>query len=96
MVILAGIDIRVAGILEKGYHKNMDTLMKKAQIFKLGKSPVVVLPVSAWETIRERVSHLEEYYQMSTSKKYKKDIASARTSKKEVSASDLYKKLGLV
>ncbi len=73
----------------------MDILMKKAQIFKLGKSPVVVLPVSAWETIRERVGMLEEYYQMSTSKKYKQNIASARASKKEVSSKDLYKKLGL-
>lgn len=73
----------------------MNTLMKKAQIFKLGKNPVVVLPVSAWETIRERVNKLEEYYQMSTSKKYKQDIARARTSKKELSSKDLYKKLGL-
>lgn len=69
--------------------------MKKAQIFKLGKNPVVVLPVSAWETIRERVSTLEEYYQMATSKKYKQDIARARASKKAVSSKDLYKKLGL-
>ncbi|HBB44395.1 MAG: hypothetical protein UW27_C0002G0104 [Parcubacteria group bacterium GW2011_GWA1_44_13] len=73
----------------------MNTLMKKAQIFKLGKSPVVVLPVSAWENIRERFSQLEEYYQMSTSKKYKQDIARARASKKIVSSKDLYKKLGL-
>ncbi len=69
--------------------------MKKAQFFKLGKSPVVVLPVSAWETICERVAELEEYYQMSISKKYKKDIASARASMKEVSSKDLYKKLRL-
>lgn len=73
----------------------MNTLMKKAQIFKIGRSPVVVLPVSVWETIRERVGQLEEYYQMSTSKKYRQDIARARTSKKEVSSKDLYKKLGL-
>ena len=73
----------------------MNTLMKKAQIFKLGKSPVVVLPVSAWENIRERFSQLEEYYQMSTSKKYKQDIARARASKKGVPSKDLYKKLGL-
>ena len=75
--------------------QEMDTLIKKAQIFKLGKSPVVVFPVSAWEIIRARIGILEEYYQMSTSKKYKRDIASARTSKKEVSSKDLYKKLGL-
>ncbi len=69
--------------------------MKKAQVFKIGRSPVVVLPVLAWETIRERVGVLEEYYQMSTSKKYKQDIISARASKKELSSKDLYKKLGL-
>lgn len=74
----------------------MKTLMKKVQTFKLGKNPVVVLPVSAWETIRERVSVLEEHYQMSTSKKYKKDIARARASKKIISSENLYKKLGLV
>jgi len=74
----------------------MDTLMKKAQSFKLGKSPVVVFPVSAWEIIRARVDMLEEHYQMSTSNTYKRDIMRARASKKEVSSRDLYKKLGLV
>lgn len=73
----------------------MDTLMKKSQVFKLGKNPVVVFPVSAWEAIRARVDMLEEYYQMSTSPSYKKDIARARASKREVSSKDLYKKLGL-
>jgi len=73
----------------------MDTLMKKAQTFKLGKSPVVVFPVSAWEIIRARVNMLEEYYQMSTSNKYKQDIIRARASKKEISSKDLYKELGL-
>ncbi len=73
----------------------MDTLMKKAQTFKLGKNPVVVFPVSAWEIVRERVGMLEEYYQMCTSATYKKNIARARASKKEVSSKDLYKKLGL-
>ena len=73
----------------------MDTLMKKAQLFKLGKNPVVVFPVSAWEIIRARVSMLEEYYKMSTSATYKKDIARARASKKEISSKELYKKLGL-
>lgn len=70
--------------------------MKKAQIFKLGKSPVVVLPVRTWKLIRERTDMLEEYYQMSNSQKYKRDIANARRSKKEISANALYKKLGLI
>ena len=69
--------------------------MRKAQVFKLGKTPVVVLPIHTWELISERAEMLEEYYQMSNSKKYKKDIANARSSKKEIAADDLYKKLGL-
>ena len=69
--------------------------MKKAQTFKLGKSPVVVFPVSAWEIVRARVDVLEEYYQMCTSTTYKKDVARARASKKEISSKNLYKKLGL-
>lgn len=73
----------------------MDTLMKKAQVFKLGKNPVVIFPVSAWELIRARVGMLEEHYQMSTSTTYKRDIARARASKKEISSRNLYKKLGL-
>ena len=74
----------------------MNTLMKQAQIFKLGKNPVVVLPISAWESIQERFNALEEYHQMSISKKYKQDIARARSSQKEISSQALYKKLGLI
>ena len=37
----------------------MNTLMKKVQISEIGKNPVVVLPVSAWEAIRDRISTLE-------------------------------------
>lgn len=69
--------------------------MKKSKVFNLGKDPVVVFPISTWEAIRARVDMLEEYYKMSTSTSYKKDIASARASKKEVSSKDMYKKLGL-
>ena len=69
--------------------------MKQAQIFKLGKNPVVVLSISAWESIQERFNILEEYHQMFISKKYKKDIVRARSSKKEISSQALYKKLGL-
>ena len=74
----------------------MNTLMKKAKIFKLGKSPVVVLPMRTWKLIRERAEMLEEYYQMANSKKYRRNIARARASRKEISADSLYKKLGLI
>ena len=74
----------------------MNTMLKNAQIFKLGKSPVVVVPVAAWESLREHIDTLEEYREMSLSKNYKKDIALARASRKQVSSAHLYKKLGLV
>ncbi len=61
--------------------------MKKAQVFKIGKNPVVVLPIETWEKISDRVNMLEEHYQMSNSKKYKKDITDARVSKNEITAS---------
>ncbi|MBI3459176.1 hypothetical protein HY061_02870 [Candidatus Azambacteria bacterium] len=72
------------------------TLLKKVQVFKMGKNPVVVLPMNVWDTLTEQFDTLEEYYKMSTSVKYKKDIARARVSKKWISAKDVYKKLGLV
>ena len=74
----------------------MNTLMKQAQIFKLGKNPVVVLPISAWESIRERTEEMQEDLAMYISKNYKKSIARARASKKEISSRNLYKKLGLI
>lgn len=74
----------------------MDTLIKKVPISQIGKKPVVILPVSVWEVWRDRFETLEEYYKMSTSKKYKRDIALARASQKEISSKNLYKKLGLV
>ena len=73
----------------------MSTILKKTHIFKIGKNPVAVLPINAWNAMRERLDILEEYYQMSVSTKYKKDIARARLSKKEISAKNLYKRLGL-
>jgi hypothetical protein len=74
----------------------MDILDRKIPVFKLGKNPVVVLPVSFWENLREQFVRLQEFYEMSNSKKYKKDIAKARMSKKEVSSQELYKSLGLI
>ncbi len=74
----------------------MNTLMKKVQILKLGKNPVVILPVRTWKLIEERSDMLEEYYEMSNSRRYKMDIARARSSKKEIPADVLYKKLKLI
>lgn len=73
----------------------MKTLSKKLQRVKIGKDPVVVLPLSFWKSICDNMEELEEYYEMSTSENYKKAIADARKSKKYISAEEAYKKLGL-
>lgn len=73
----------------------MKTLSKKLQRVKIGKDPVVVLPLSFWKSICDNIEELEEYYEMSTSENYKKAIADARKSKKYISAEQVYKKLGL-
>jgi len=73
----------------------MKTLSKKLQRVKIGKDPVVVLPLSFWKSICDNMEELEEYYEMSTSENYKKAIAAARKSKKYISAEQAYKKLGL-
>ena len=63
---------------------------------KIGKDPVVVLPVSFWKSVCDDLDELQEYYEMSTSANYKKAIAAARKSKKLISSEEVYKKLGLV
>ncbi len=73
----------------------MNTLMKKAQIFKLGKSPVVVLPVRTWDKMRMKFEEMKEYLEMYNSASYRKSIARARKSKKLYTPEEVYKKLGL-
>ena len=75
---------------------NMKIMSKKVKQMKIGKDPVVVLPVSFWKSICDNLEELEEYYEMSTSENYKKAIAKARKSKKFISSQEVYKKLGLV
>ena len=74
----------------------MKTITNKLQHTKIGKDPVVVMPVSFWKSVCENLEELEEFYAMSTSENYKKAIADARKSKKYISSQDVYKKLGLV
>ena len=74
----------------------MKTISNKLQHTKIGKDPVVVLPVSFWKSICDNLEELEEFYEMSTSENYKKSIAAARKSKKYISSGEVYKELGLV
>ena len=74
---------------------NMKVMSKNVRQMKIGKEPVVVLPVSFWKSLCDNLEELEEYYEMSTSVNYKKAIAKARKSKSFVSSEEAYKKLGL-
>ena len=69
--------------------------MKKAQIFKLGKSPVVVLPTEVWEKIQNKFEQMQEDLEMYNSFNYRKAIARARKSKKFYTPQQVHKKLGL-
>lgn len=64
-------------------------MSRKLQRIKIGKDPVVVLPVSFWESICNDIEELREHYEMSTSENYKKAIAAARKSKKYISSNDV-------
>ena len=75
---------------------NIKTISKNVKRTKIGKDPVVILPVSFWKSVCDNLEELEEYYEMSTSENYKKAIAKARKSNKLISSDEVYKKLGLV
>jgi len=58
---------------------NKSTLLEKAKPQKIGKAPVVVLPLRDWEKMK---SILEEY-EILRSQRYIKSIAEARKQVKE-------------
>jgi hypothetical protein len=60
----------------------------RLQRIKLGKEPVVVLPMKKWREIEDALEDLEMY----TSEKLRKDIATARKEKKIISLERLLKK----
>jgi hypothetical protein len=55
---------------------------------KIGKEPVVVLPIKKWREIEDALEDLEMY----TSAKLRKDIAAARKEKKIIILEALLKK----
>lgn len=70
--------------------------MKKARVFRLGRSPVVVLPANVWDKMCARFEDMQEDLEMYASTNYRKSIARARSSKKSYTSQQVYKKLGLV
>ncbi|MBN2197659.1 hypothetical protein JW698_00455 [Candidatus Wolfebacteria bacterium] len=56
----------------------ISTLLSKAKTQKIGKEPVVVLPLSIWEELTEYLENIE----MVQSQSLKKKISKARSEKK--------------
>lgn len=61
------------------------------KFMKLGKAPVVVLPLNQWKKIENMLENLE----MLRSKHLAKEIAKARKEKKLYSVAEVRKRLGL-
>jgi hypothetical protein len=58
---------------------------------KIGKNPVVIIPLDQWPFVERAL----EDYEMYNSKSFKKQIAKSRASKKWYSSSEARKMLGL-
>lgn len=58
---------------------------------KIGKEPVVVLPIKKWREIENALEDMEMY----TSEKFRKDIEKARKEKKVISLEKLLKDYNL-
>ncbi len=72
----------------------ISTILKKVRFQKIGKAPVVVLPLEFWQKIEERLEDLE----MINSCRLRKEIAEAREEVKKgkvVPFDKLCKDLGL-
>jgi len=69
----------------------LSTLLSKTKIQKIGKAPVVVLPLNTWEKIGEYIENLE----MMQSRSLRKKIAKARSEKKIYSSYQVKNFLGL-
>ncbi len=72
----------------------MDALMKKVNTGVFNSKPVVVMPLTVWDKMRERIDEMQEDLEMYMSDNYKKNIAISRASKVYTSA-QAKKKLGL-
>lgn len=66
-------------------------LLEQHRVQKIGKKPVVVLPLEIWKEIEARLEDSE----MSQSLSFKKKIAKARSEKKVYSSSEVKRLLRL-
>ena len=66
-------------------------LLEQRQIQKIGKKPVVVLPLKIWQAVENRLEDLE----VMESKNLRKKIAKARSEKKNYSEAEVKKLLGI-
>jgi len=73
----------------------MDALIKKVNTSVFNSKPVVVMPVSVWDKMRERIEEMQEDLEMYMSDNFKKNITRSRNSKKIYTSNQARKKLGL-
>lgn len=67
------------------------TALKQIKSQKIGKAPVVVLPIRVWQAIENQLEELE----MMQSQSLRKDISKARREKKIYYAAQAKKMLGI-
>lgn len=70
---------------------NISTISKITQVRKIGRIPIVVLPLDVWKEMEGKLEDLE----MLQSQVLKKKIAKARSEKKIYSSSQVKKLLGI-
>lgn len=69
----------------------MNTALINIQYQKIGKEPVVIVPLKQWEDLESRL----EDFEMSSSVSFRKKIAKARAEKKRYTSDDAKKMLGV-
>ncbi len=69
----------------------MSTVLANIQYQKIGKEPVVIVPLKQWEDLEDRL----EDFEMSSSVFFRKKIAKARGEKKRYTSDEAKKMLGV-
>jgi hypothetical protein len=67
------------------------TTLVNIQYQKIGKEPVVIVPLKQWEDLEDRL----EDFEMSSSLTFRKKIAKARAEKKRYTSDEAKKMLGI-
>ena len=69
----------------------MNTVVANIHYQKIGKEPVVIVPLKQWEALEDRL----EDFEMSSSPSFRKKIAKARAEKKRYTSDGAKKMLGV-